>query len=48
LLIQFTKLKPQQQLFPCYIGGQGTVPYEQYKQQSPCFGRSTLLQLVHS
>lgn len=29
-------------------GGQGTLPYEQYTQQSPDFGLSTLWQPTHS
>jgi hypothetical protein len=29
-------------------GGQGTVPYEQNTQQSPGFGRITVLQAVHA
>jgi hypothetical protein len=31
-----------------WIGGHGTVPYEQNTQQSPGFGRSTVWHAVHS
>lgn len=37
-----------QQGFCCWIGGHGTVPYEQNTQQSPCLGRSTAPQPGHS
>jgi len=30
-----------QQSSPCWMGGQGMVPYEQKTQQSPGFGRKT-------
>lgn len=30
-----------------WIGVQGTVPYEQKIQQSPCFGLSNVAQLLH-
>jgi hypothetical protein len=36
----------QQQAVPS-LGGQGTEPYEQNTQQSPCFGRSTVPQASH-
>lgn len=32
----------------CCIGGHLTEPYEQNTQQSPAFGRSKVLQRVHS
>ena len=35
----------QQDLSSC-MGGQGTLPYVQKTQQSPCFGFSNVLQLV--
>jgi hypothetical protein len=38
---------PQQEP-PSWIGGQATVPYEQYTQQSPANGFSTSPQEVHS
>ncbi len=39
----------QEPAFPlAWIGGQGTVPYEQNTQQSPLFGLSNVWQLVHS
>ena len=35
--------------FPlAWIGGQGTVPYEQNTQQSPLLGLSSVWQLEHS
>jgi hypothetical protein len=33
-----------QQSSPCWIGGHGTLPYEQKTQQSPGFGLNTVLQ----
>ena len=33
---------------PSWIGGHGTVPYEQYTQQSPCFGFKTSPQPLQS
>jgi len=38
----------QQQSLPFCIGGQGTSPYEQNTQQSPCFGLKTFLHSGHS
>lgn len=38
----------QQQSLPFCIGGQGTSPYEQNTQQSPCLGFATALQEGHS
>lgn len=40
-------LQPQQDC-PCCTGGQGTAPYEQNTQQSPCLGDSTAAQPGHS
>lgn len=37
-----------QQELPSWMGGQATVPYEQYTQQSPCFGLSNALQPLQS
>jgi hypothetical protein len=37
-----------QQVPDCCIGGHLFVPYEQYTQQSPDFGLSTVLQCSHS
>jgi len=34
--------------FPAWIGGHGSVPYEQNTQQSPCLGFSSELHDVHS
>lgn len=37
-----------QQDFCCWIGGHGTLPYEQNTQQSPAFGRRSSPQPVQS
>ena len=37
-----------QQVSPVWIGGQGTVPYEQNTQQSPGFGFRTAPQSLQS
>ena len=42
------KVSYAQQDFPSWIGGHGTVAYEQYTQQSPSRGFRTVLQALHS
>jgi hypothetical protein len=42
------RVQNQQQSRCCWIGGQGTVPYEQNTQQSPGSGRRRVLQAGHS
>jgi hypothetical protein len=37
-----------QQLVPAWIGGHGTVPYEQKTQQSPAFGLSRVPHALQS
>ena len=43
-----TKVSYAQQDLPSWIGGHGTVAYEQYTQQSPSSGFRTVLHAVHS
>ncbi|CAN0627094.1 protein of unknown function [Burkholderia multivorans] len=38
----------RQQVPACCTGGHGTLPNEQYTQQSPGFGRRTVRQFSHS
>lgn len=40
--------QPRLSALCCWIGGQGTEPYEQKTQQSPGFGFSNALQRSHS
>lgn len=42
------KVGHAQQSLPSWMGGQGTVAYEQNTQQSPSSGFKTVLQLLHS
>jgi hypothetical protein len=40
--------RPAQQPLDAWIGGHGTLPYEQKTQQSPAFGRNSSPQPVQS
>jgi hypothetical protein len=44
----FLSVSQLQQDLSCCIGGHGTVPYEQYTQQSPVLGLNTVWHNSHS